>query len=228
MRYLIVLCGICIFLSSCFEIVEEVNLKADGTGTFSYIINASRSKDEIAAAQKLDSFMGKRIPDKGEVMSQLARISDLLTHSDGISGVQLTQDYTNYIFQIKGSFASLEKLNAAFAETATNLGGDGAMIASVFRYSGADSCFTRKASITDKARSGAWEKLLGTGENTATYTCIVRNEKPAESTGNTLAKISPSRKAVMLKTTVRNAVYLPGSLNLHITYGKPALTGAGK
>ena len=41
--------------TSCFEIVEDISFKKDGSGVLKLILNLSQSKNEINTLMKLDS-----------------------------------------------------------------------------------------------------------------------------------------------------------------------------
>jgi hypothetical protein len=101
--------------SGCFEIVEEIDHKSDGSGTFSYLVNMSQSRDKIAAVLSLDSVNGIRIPSKSDIERQIERGKGILVNAPGIHNVQVTRDYQNYIFTIKFSYDSLGAMNRGAA-----------------------------------------------------------------------------------------------------------------
>lgn len=208
-----------LFLSSCFETVEEISLKADGSGTFNYIINLSQSRSEISAALKLDSFMGTRIPSLADIKSSVAEARDRLKASPGISEVVLTEDYANFIIQIRGQFSSIDKLNAAAKNISIQMGADESVVMGSFNYTMTDSTFSRDVTVQLEDKWVRWaEKLLGNLATKATYTCIIRHEKTAAGISNPVAKISPSKKAVLLRANAKEVLADPKSLNLTVRY----------
>ena len=50
--------------TSCFEIVEEVTLKKDGSGEMSFSINLSQSKTKLNSIMLMDSINGYKVPKK--------------------------------------------------------------------------------------------------------------------------------------------------------------------
>lgn len=206
-------------LMSCFETVEEINLKADGSGTFNYIVNMSQSRAEISAALKLDSFMGTRIPSLNDVKANVAEAKRRLQSSPGISQVEVLEDYQNYIIQVKGHFTSLDQLNKAAKDVSVQMGADEEVMMGSFNYAVTDSSFNRVVSVELEPRWIKWaENLLGQMATKATYTCVVKSEKQALSVSNASAKISPSGKAVMLRTNAHSVIHDPTVLNLLIRY----------
>jgi hypothetical protein len=64
-----------IFLyTSCFEIIEEVNMNEDGTGSFNFTINMSQSKIQINSMFLLDSVNGRPMPKKEDFEKALRRV----------------------------------------------------------------------------------------------------------------------------------------------------------
>ena len=49
-------------LSSCIEIIDDLSLKSDGSGTFKYSVNLSSSKIKVNSILALDSIDGKKVP----------------------------------------------------------------------------------------------------------------------------------------------------------------------
>jgi hypothetical protein len=192
-------------LTSCFEAVEEISMKKDGSGSFSYILNFSQSRAEINAALKMDSFMGTKLPNLSDIRSSIAEAKRRLENSPGISGVTLQEDYVNYILQIKGNFSSIDKMNNAAKNISVQMGADEKVVMGSFNYTSNDSSFRRLVSVALDEKYIRWaEKLLGNMASKATYTMVIKNERTAAKVTNPLAKISPSGKAVMLRTNARD------------------------
>ncbi|MBL0359080.1 MAG: hypothetical protein IPP72_20435 [Chitinophagaceae bacterium] len=64
--YLLILS--CAFLlQSCFEIIEQVFVKNDGTGTFQLVLNMSKSKTKISSILKMKTVNGHAVPTKEEI-----------------------------------------------------------------------------------------------------------------------------------------------------------------
>lgn len=180
-------------------------MKKDGSGSFSYILNFSQSRAEINAALKMDSFMGTKLPNLSDIRSSIAEAKRRLENSPGITGVTLQEDYVNYILQIKGNFSSIDKMNNAAKNISVQMGADEKVVMGSFNYTSNDSSFRRLVSVALDEKYIRWaEKLLGNMASKATYTMVIKNERTAAKVTNPLAKISPSGKAVMLRTNARD------------------------
>lgn len=206
-------------LSSCFENIEEIRLKADGSGSFTYTINFSQIKGEISSALRLDSFLGLNLPSLEEVKSKVRTVRDKLLQSPGISNVVLKEDYDNFILELSGNFTSIDKLNAAAKNISIAMGGNPQRINDGFSYSGTDSSFSRniysiwKPEVVEKIRRAAGTRLAN-----STYRLIVKSEKPAKKVNNSRAKISPSGKAVMLQLSGNDLLTNPQAMDIFIGY----------
>ena len=56
-------------LTSCFDILDKVNIQADGSGDYTLILNASKSKTRITSLSKMETVNGKKVPKKSEIES---------------------------------------------------------------------------------------------------------------------------------------------------------------
>ena len=99
------------FLSSCFEVIEEIAMKNDGTGDVVLTINLSQSKTKVASVMLLDSVQGYKVPSKQKIQQELNEAVAYLRKSEGISNVKSTSDFNNYIATISFSFKDVSWLN---------------------------------------------------------------------------------------------------------------------
>ncbi|MBK9015559.1 MAG: hypothetical protein IPM82_16655 [Saprospiraceae bacterium] len=113
MKILAIFMAVTLFLSGCFEIREEVNMKADGSGEVSFVVNLSQSKDNVAKYMAMGSVEGYKVPKKEEVEASLAKIKSMMGAVPGMSAVMTKSDWSNYIFTVSGRFAHVEALNKA-------------------------------------------------------------------------------------------------------------------
>src|SRR4051812_29152600 len=100
-------------LSGCFEIVEDVTIHKNGSGTFFYTINLSQSKTRIDGIMQLDSSDGYRMPQRMEIDENILKAKTTIEKSPGITNVITTSDWVNYIFTLKFDFNSVNNLNLA-------------------------------------------------------------------------------------------------------------------
>lgn len=219
MRKLFLLFGLVTLLSSCFENIEEIKMKADGSGSFTLIVNLSQSSPEISSAMKLDSFLGMNLPSMDEIKTNVREMKQKLSSSPGITNVVVVEDYANYILEVKGNFNSLANFNAAAKNIPAAMGADAGKVNNSFYYSASDSGFSRQIFANwDEKNSKKAENMAGNKLNNATYTFIFKSEKIIASVNNPKAKISPSGKAVMLRLTGKDLLAGMQHLNLNIKY----------
>ena len=100
-------------LTSCVEIIDDLTLNLDGSGTLRYNLNLSSSKVKINSILALDSLDGKKVPSIPEIKSKVTRIEALLNSQEGIQNANIEADYSNFIFKLNCDFGSLEELQTA-------------------------------------------------------------------------------------------------------------------
>lgn len=116
MRYQIKLCYFLLIaavlsLSACFEVVEEMVIKKDGSGEMTVTLNLSQSKTKVASILLLDSINGYKVPSKKTIQQNLQEVAVSLRKTPGISAVSHRLDFDNYIASISFSFSKVADLN---------------------------------------------------------------------------------------------------------------------
>jgi hypothetical protein len=101
------------FLTSCVEIIEDLKINADGSGTFKYIINLSSSKTKVKTYLALDSLDGKKVLKQSEIHAKISNIKLTIKNQTGISKVIISEDYENYIVKLELDFDNVENLENA-------------------------------------------------------------------------------------------------------------------
>jgi hypothetical protein len=84
-------------LTSCFDILDKVAMKTDGSGEYSIILNASKSKTRINSISKMETINGKKVPKKAEIQTQLNEAAAVFKVVPGISNVKTSADFDKYI-----------------------------------------------------------------------------------------------------------------------------------
>ncbi|MFC1226262.1 hypothetical protein ACFE6N_20835 [Pedobacter sp. BG31] len=194
-------------LSSCFEVIEEISIKNDGTGDVVLTINLSQSKTKVASVMLLDSVQGYKVPSKQKIQQELNEAVAYLKKSEGISNVKSTSDFNNYIATVSFSFKDVSNINnitknilARQKIKATNT--------SSYLYNKASKTFSRKYQAIGNAKT-AFNKLKAKDKsvfNGATYTSIYRFESAVTSSSNPASNVSKSKKAVMLKSSITDLI----------------------
>jgi len=191
----------CTSLISCIEIVDDITVNNDGSGSFKYTINLSSSKVKINSILALDSLDGKKVPSIADISSKLEKLETQLAEQEGISNLIFTSDYTNFIFKINCEFSSLQNLQTAVKTIAIkeNKGKaipeldlewlifeNNSLIRSIPPITIAKVSQINKAD-TDLMKEGV-------------YTSITRFENEVIESENKSAQISKNKKAVMVRT----------------------------
>lgn len=222
-RFYVVICAflMTLTLSSCFDFVEQIDLKSDGSGHIAATLNLSKSKTKVSSLMKMKSIKGIQIPSQADMEKEIRSAVQLLKQTKGISNVQYKTDFTNYIVNISCDFSQIESLNA-FSDILANRFKTKISNSNRYYYNAQSHVFERKfvASADWKAKFNQ----LGSDNTTqfadAFYTQIVRFEKPVLSQANSLAKVAGNKNGVLLKLPFMDLVYGKSSLANKITLTK--------
>jgi len=194
---LVLACGL---LTGCFDLLEDINIKNDGSGTIKATLNLSKSSTQVASLMKLKSVNGIKIPTSDDIKSETEAMIRILKSTKGISNVQYQLDFTNYIASVSCNFTSIDALNAFSKAVSTHfkstLGEN-----NNYSYNPHAGKFTRSYTYSptigkEYAKISQTDKKLF---DEAYYTQIIRFEKTIKSQKHTQAKISSNSKAIFLK-----------------------------
>jgi len=200
-RTYILLIVISLSLSSCLQLIEEINLTNSGSGNTTLTINMSSAKTKIAAIMLLDSINGYKVPSKKTIAIKTDEVVAYLRTVKGISNVSKKLDFENFIASVSFSFDNVACLNSInrhiFKELKINTPDN-----SSYSYSPAARVFQRRYTYTKEA-AVQYNKLKPEAKNVfkeGSFTSIYRFDNAVSSVSNPLTKVSKSKKAVMLKT----------------------------
>jgi hypothetical protein len=197
------LCFVFLF-QSCFEVIEEVKMKDDGSGHFNFVINFSQSKTKINSVLKMDKINGYDIPSKEEIKKEASRLEELAQNTAGISNVKTNIDLTNYIFVVDLDFQKISNLNAVFLKLKNSKKIDPTITTDYFTF--ADKKFVRSQKVPIKA---LYDKLKKTDKEVfenAKYTSVYKFDSTIKSFSNKNATPSKSKKAIKLNGSVINVI----------------------
>lgn len=207
-------------LTSCIELLDDITINSDGSGTFKYSINLSSSKTKVSSIIALDSIDGKKVPDISEIKQKILDFKTNLSKQPGIKNVIIEYNFTDYIFKMSCEFDNLKNLQTGLQTSIE--------ISSGQKFSNQTEWITFSNNklernipsiTTDRFKNSKWldTQLLSMG----TYTSISRFDKEIESFTNTLSKVSKNKKAIMtqVKTNelfnntqiLKNKILLEGS-----------------
>ncbi|PVX45722.1 hypothetical protein C8C85_1527 [Flavobacterium sp. 103] len=197
------LCFVFLF-QSCFEVIEEVKIKDDGSGHFNFVINFSQSKTKINSVLKMQKINGYTIPSKEEIKNEAAKLEALAQNTSGISNVKTNIDLTNYIFAIDLDFQKITNLNAVFLKLKNSKKISPTIATDYFTFN--DKKFTRSQKIPIKALYDKLEKADKEVFQTAKYTSVYKFDSTIKSFSNKNAVTSKSNKAIKLNGSVINVI----------------------
>lgn len=181
-------------------------LKADGSGTFQFVLNMSKSKTKLNSISKMKTINGHDVPSKWEIENKMKQVEKAMTKTVGVSGVKSSIDFENYIATINCTFVKLNQLNTALKSVSKIDGGNVAGLDKVYSYDAATKTFERQNKFGLKNQ---YKKVSNADKEvfaTAGYTCIYKFENTIETASNKDATISPSKKAIMLKQTALDII----------------------
>lgn len=188
-------------MTSCFEIIEDVHVHQNGSGTYKFIVNLSQSKNQIDKIRTQDSILNYKVPTVAMAEAKILDVKNKLTTVEGISNVTITQDHTNYIYHLTCDFKNVAALNTAMLNIWKTY--DKKSPSSFQLYSYENGVFIRKTNtkdlehITQSTHSQIREML-----QKATYTIIYRFDEPVTNSNTMNYSLSPSKKATLYKQDV--------------------------
>lgn len=205
--------------SACIEIIDDLTLNSDGSGTFKYVVNLSASKIKVNSVLALDSLDGKKVPSIAEIKNLIKEYHTKIESKEGISNVKIESDFTNFILKFQCDFTNVAALQKAIREIViekdkqqdfkeinhTWLTWDGTTLSRSVPSLTTQTTQKLKQEDIDKLKEGS-------------YISITRFDKAIEKSDNPLAKISPSKLACMIKTNphalVNNLTLLENTIYL--------------
>lgn len=200
-KFTFLLLSLIFSLSSCIEIIDDLTLNADGSGTFKYNINLSSSKVKVNSILALDSLDGKRVPSLDEIKQRIDKIAQELRAQPGITQVVVDADYTDFILRLSFDFTSLNALQDGVKAVIKLESGDKPLNQMDHEWVSFEENTLRRSipqlKVTQsKQLDEADRELLKKGS----YTAITRFGKEIESYSNEQAMLSKNLKAVLLRT----------------------------
>ncbi|WP_241790595.1 hypothetical protein [Sphingobacterium rhinopitheci] len=205
-------------MTSCFDIVEEIDLKSNGSGAIKVTVNLSKSRTKVSSLMKLDKVDGLKIPSERDIRSEISKITTTLKKTNGISNVHSSLDFTNYIAVVSCDFRNINALNT-FVKTLSAQFKTSLSDYSIYSYDAKSKTLSRTYKY-NSAGQKELNKLKPENQKSlqnAYFTYIYRFEHTVATQKNSLAKVSSNKKAVMLKANVLDIVNGKANLSNTIT-----------
>jgi hypothetical protein len=219
-RTLLILSSLLFVFSSCFQIIEEITIKSNGSGDMQLTFNLSQSKSKLASIMLLDSINGYKVPGEKDIHEYMNETVDFLKKSNGISNIKKSTDLKNYIFSVSFSFKDVSNINGITQKLMSKQKTKGP--GNNYSFDPLSGNFKRLYTHSTQMRT-AYNKLKPKDKEvfkTAGFTSIFRFEKMIASSSNKAAKISPSGKAIMLKAGALDLINGNSNISNHIQLNK--------
>jgi len=171
-------------------------VKADGSGEYSLILNASKSKTRLESLSKMETVNGRKVPKKKEIETKVNEAAAAFRSVAGISNVKTTMDFNNYIIKLSCNFQKIENINQGLEKLkAKNI--IGKMVPTqLYSNNISGKTFTKNKINTFK---NEYEKLSKADKEVFTnakYTSVLQFDKTIHSQTNNTYQVSPNKKAV--------------------------------
>jgi len=183
-------------LTSCIELLDDVTIHSNGTGTFKYSINLSSSKTKVKSILALDTIDGRKVPDINELEKKIIQFKTELSKQKGISNVSITYSFTEYIFKLSLDFDNVICLQNAIQNSIEKVTGNQLTNNTNWLVWNENKLSRNIPQVVNYGFDNpTWldKNLLETGS----YTSISRFDKPVTSFTSIYSKLSKNRLAVM-------------------------------
>lgn len=187
--------------NSCIEIIDDITIKNDGSGTLKYTINLSSSKIKINSILALDSLDGRKIPTIAEIEEKILSFKRKLEAKPGISNVTFEYKLDDYIFKLQCDFTDVILLQTALKEVIQEESKEKNIpeLAQVWlNWDGSKMVRSIPEITVKKTKDFKQEdiELMKLGN----YTSISRFERTVDKFDNAAAILSKNKMAVMIRT----------------------------
>lgn len=195
-----------LILTSCFDILDKVNVKADGSGEYTLILNASKSKTRLASISKMETINGRKVPKRPEIEAKVNEAAKIFKSTPGISNVKTSMDFDNYIIKLSCNFSKIENINAGLEQLkARNIIGK-MLPTQIYNQNLDKKIFVRNKVNTFKSDYDKMSKADREIFNDARYISVLQFENAVKSQSNTAYSLSPNRKAVKMEANITDLI----------------------
>lgn len=204
-KYIFLFCTI-LTLTSCFDIIDKISLKADGSGEYSVILNASKSKTRLQSISKMETINGKKVPKKSAIENKVNQASSVFKSVSGISNVKTSLDFDNFIIKLSCNFKKIENINSGLEQLkAKNIIGK-TIPTQLYKQNVAEKTFIRNKIGSYKNDYDKLSKADKEVFSDATYTSILQFENLIKSQTNNSYTVSPNKKAIKLNGNILDLI----------------------
>ncbi len=208
-----------VLLSSCIELIDDLTIHNDGSGTFKYILNLSASKIKVNSILALDSIDGKKVPSLKEISEKLNNFALNLKTQPGITNVSMIIKEDDLIVKFSCDFASINEFHNAL-KAAILFMNNGKEIKELNQnwLSWDGKILKRNIPLLSLTISEELKETELDLLKTGSYTSINHFDRPIDHVEKPETKLNPSKTASMLKVNtfdlqnnyslIENTIYL--------------------
>ncbi|MFK8008585.1 MAG: hypothetical protein AB8H03_19660 [Saprospiraceae bacterium] len=214
--------AILISFTSCFDVTEEVKMNADGSGELRLNIDLSQSKGNLAGYMAAGEINGVEIPSEAEIKSEIKKLKKALSKIKGISKVKAKSDFGEFVFEVTANFKNMKALNKAINASVKTFNQTPFPLPRFKHFSFKENKFSRLFNYTDERfTQEEFDGMMSVVRylmESAKVVSIYRFEENVKNISNSKAKISPSKKAVMLEGNISEFATGKKTLENHISF----------
>jgi len=214
--------AILISITSCFDVTEEVKMNADGSGELRLNIDLSQSKVNLAGYMNAGEINGVEIPSEAEIKSEIKKLKKALSKIKGISKVKAKSDFDEFVFEVTADFKNMKALNKAINASVKTFNQTPFPLPRFKHFSFKENKFSRLFNYTEERfTQEEFDGLMSVVRylmESARVVSIYRFEESIKNVSNSKAKISPSKKAVMLEGNISEFATGKKTLENHISF----------
>lgn len=214
---ILIILTVIITLSSCFEVVEDITIREDNSGSFKLTANFSQSTSTLNTIMALDSAFGISVPQKSTIKESIQKSEVKLRSTVGITNVNSTMDFENYLFTISYDFKDQYSLNVSFIEVAKLFDKNATIPYQPFEISSTSFKRNHQADLTEHQKKTLTKKF-SEGLEKANYISVYRFPNEVQSKSNSKSILAKNKKTVVNRIKLGELLFQPKTLTNTITY----------
>jgi len=208
----------CVYiLSGCVDIIDELAIHANGSGTLRYSINLSSSKTKVNSVLALDSLNGRAVPSKEEIKRKILEFKHILSTKKGISELNIQEDYVNYLFKIQCNFSNIVNLQTAIKETIIELSLGNLQQTDIEWITQEKNMLIRHIPQTIIYQIKKLDRNDSEQLRQGNYTSITRFDTEIIEYDNPLSQLSKNKQALLIRSNIYSLLHDPQLLDNVIT-----------
>ena len=188
-------------LSGCFELIEDIQVRSDGSGIYKLTMNLSASKVKVMSVLSLDTIKGKAVPKQEDIEREIQDMIIFFNAQNGITNASAKIDLDDLIIRIHIPFQSLKELEKSMLAFIDERNDESPDIHSIFQFQNNEF---RRYSLSYLIPSD-WKTDLDKEDleklKESNIVLITRFDKPITHVSLPQINISKSGLATMYKTS---------------------------